>query len=380
MTGANDFLVVIEAIRAAGLDAELWPKALAGMTGIVGGNAATLEVIEKQPLRQQAFYAYGVPPLPEMAYFDQYVTLNRRLPVVARASFGEASFDYCVFDEQTIQHDPLYNDLLATYDLSCFVSGVIATNRQEFATVCVYRSPTQGHVNKAGAAMMERFLPHLQGAFDVARRLRSAGETRHALERALDWLADGVVLMHADGAVLHANQAFEVIGRGGDGLGVRKGMLQFLSSEARGRFEAILKGLQRQRSSDPPDSGADFSVARPSGAPPYLVSVRPLADHHDSATAIDAIVFVRDPLSRNGASIPLLREVFGLTDAEASLAQALQAGIALGDYAESRAVSLNTVYTHLRRLKDKTRCNRSVELIRKLNDLQVPLRFDCSPP
>ena len=47
-----------------------------------------------------------------------------------------------------------------------------------------------------------------------------------------------------------------------------------------------------------------------------------------------------------------------------------------GDYALTRSVSLNTVYTHLRRIKDKTRCRRMPELIRKLNDTVAPARHE----
>ena len=81
------------------------------------------------------------------------------------------------------------------------------------------------------------------------------------------------------------------------------------------------------------------------------------------------------PLRRNAGMIRVLREVYGLTGAEASVAEALQAGTSLGDYARERRVSLNTVYTHLRHIKDKTGCKRLAELIRKLNDLQAPLRI-----
>jgi DNA-binding CsgD family transcriptional regulator len=87
-----------------------------------------------------------------------------------------------------------------------------------------------------------------------------------------------------------------------------------------------------------------------------------------------AIVFVRDPLARNPAATDTLRELFGLTEAEAVLAQALQSGMTLFAYARRRALSLNTVYTHLRRLREKTGCSRMPELIHKLNELRVPLR------
>jgi DNA-binding CsgD family transcriptional regulator len=106
--------------------------------------------------------------------------------------------------------------------------------------------------------------------------------------------------------------------------------------------------------------------------------VRPLfeTDGRTAHQSAKTFVLVRDPLARNAAATRNLRDVFGLTEAEAALAQALQAGIPLGDYARARALSLNTVYTHLRRIREKTGCNRMAELIRKLNDLQVPLRLD----
>ena len=114
-----------------------------------------------------------------------------------------------------------------------------------------------------------------------------------------------------------------------------------------------------------------------SAAPPYLVSVRPLAraagDAQQRGRAV-AMVFVRDTLRQDTAGVRLLAEIFGLTPAEAGLARAIQAGVPLDQYAARRAVTLNTVYTHLRRIKEKTGCKRMSELIRKLNDLQVLLR------
>jgi DNA-binding CsgD family transcriptional regulator len=85
---------------------------------------------------------------------------------------------------------------------------------------------------------------------------------------------------------------------------------------------------------------------------------------------------VRDPLTGGTAATGTLRELFGLTEAEAALAQALQSGVTLAEYARQRALSLNTVYTHLRRLREKTGCNRMAELIHRLNELRLPLRGD----
>jgi DNA-binding CsgD family transcriptional regulator len=153
-------------------------------------------------------------------------------------------------------------------------------------------------------------------------------------------------------------------------------VLEFHAAHARNRFAAALQALERLRDGDVRATAVDFPVSRPSGAPAYLVSVRPLLDNGRACATEKAvaIAFIRDPLDRNVAAAAIMRDVFGLTPSEADLAQALQSGIALGDYARARALSLNTVYTHLRRIREKTGCHRIPELIRKLNDLQVPLR------
>jgi DNA-binding CsgD family transcriptional regulator len=85
------------------------------------------------------------------------------------------------------------------------------------------------------------------------------------------------------------------------------------------------------------------------------MSVRPLLRGREGKYAIGAhaIVFVRDPLSRSAAAGRILRDMFGFTEAEANVAQALQTGVSLTNYARARDISLNTVYTHLRRIKER---------------------------
>jgi DNA-binding CsgD family transcriptional regulator len=378
MTEADKLLSTIEVIHGAGLDRECWPRALAALANVVGGAAATLEVIDKKTLRPREIYCHGVPQANEIKYLDRYATLNRRLPLAARLPLGDIHWDWRMFEEATIKRDPFYMEFLESLDLRYFVGGIIITNSQEFVGICVHRTPRQGHIDAAGIAMMERLLPHLQQAFDVARRLKRAGETRHSLERALDWLADGVMLVRSDHSVFYLNEAMQAMARRGDGIAIKKGLVEFAAAEVRTRFVAAMAGVGRLRERNAEAAAvADFSVPRRFGRPAYLVAIRPLPIERGGAKAeADAIVFVRDPEGRNATALRMLREVLDLTEAEAGVAQALQAGQRLEDYARTRAVSIHTVYAHLRNIKDKTGCRRMGELIRRLNDLQVPLRVD----
>ena len=230
---------------------------------------------------------------------------------------------------------------------------------------------------------MRRLLPHVQLAFDVTRRLKRISDTRAAFERTLDWLADGVALIGKNGAVLHANESFQTLVRRKDGIRLKDNVIEFLDAAARDKFSAALASVLRVGATKLDAAPlADFVAARSGTRQSYLVSVRPLSGAGGTIAGAKqpsqaaAIVFVRDPRMRGSASIGTLRELFGLTEAEATLAQALQAGATLTDYAHSRSLSVNTVYTHLRRLREKTGTSRMAELIHKLNELRLPLRLD----
>ena len=82
----------------------------------------------------------------------------------------------------------------------------------------------------------------------------------------------------------------------------------------------------RLKSGDIEHGGADFVVARSAHPQPYLVSVRPLLAARASAPGVARggnRFCARSARRRNGGDRVSLRELFGLTEAEAALAQAL---------------------------------------------------------
>jgi DNA-binding CsgD family transcriptional regulator/PAS domain-containing protein len=379
MAPREGLLATIEAVHGAGIDATLWPEALAAITQIIGGRFATIEAFDKRTLRHNEFFAHGMPPIGQIEYLDHYAALNLRLRSHVTAKIDEVICDYRILDEEKMRRAPFYAEFLPRIDCRYFVSGIIATSAQEFAAVTVQRSARQGHIDRVGIATMRQLVPHVRQAFDVARRFKSAGKARHSLERALDWLADGVALLRADGAIVYANDKFQEIVRRDDGIRVRKGAIEFDAAETRDRFNAAMGSVRRLLAGDSNATPVvDFTVARPSARQAYFISIRPLVGTRDDGKYHSAIaaVFVRDPLSRSAAAVSTLRQFFGFTEAEAKVAQALQGGMPLPEYARTQALSLNKVYTHLRRVREKTGCNRMPELLRKLNDFHLPLRVD----
>ena len=87
-----------------------------------------------------------------------------------------------------------------------------------------------------------------------------------------------------------------------------------------------------------------------------------------------AMLLIHDPLLKNSAICRMLQELYGLTNAEAHLVQALGTGMTAVAYARSRCISVTTVYTHLRRTREKTGWKSVAELTRRFHELNVALR------
>jgi DNA-binding CsgD family transcriptional regulator len=374
----DKLLQAIEAVHAAGLEEERWPDALGHATRLLGANCATLETLTPS-LEHLEFRGFNIPPADQLLYLREYVPLSPRTRFATSQRKGTLIWDYQMMSEAAMDRDPFYQGFLRQVDLRYFYGGVVAHNGQEMTAVTFHRARKQGHVERNELTLLRRLLPHFHQAFGVAQRLREQRNKVSALQSALDWLADGVALLAADGTVLYANQALEEIARRNDGVAIARRAIRLSSPAAAAHLTTALGAIARLRGGDPSATSHDFSVMRRSPVPPYFLSVRPVT-HADgvrlSRRMAVALLFVHDPLARQRRAAEIFREALGLTEAEANLALALQEGMGVADYARARGLSLNTAYTHLRRIKEKTGCKHMAELIRWLNDLHLPLRRD----
>jgi DNA-binding CsgD family transcriptional regulator len=76
-----------------------------------------------------------------------------------------------------------------------------------------------------------------------------------------------------------------------------------------------------------------------------------------------ALVAISDPAERPIIPSKLLKELFGLTRAEATLASALACGQSVSDYAEAARISEETARSHVKKILAKTGTNRQSELV-----------------
>jgi DNA-binding CsgD family transcriptional regulator len=373
----DHFVRAVEAIYASGVEENRLTEALEASSRLLGACGATLEVYDKSAHKHVEFCAAGLPPIPCAEYLDHFAALNPRIAPILRQRPGEVGWDHQFLDEQAMLRDPFYSEFLADLGLRYFVSVVLEQTPDHLAVVAMQRTPGQGHVDRRDISMMQRLCPHFQRAHDLRTRLKAAGDRNSSLENALDLLADGVALLGAGGKVIYANETLRSLATRGREFRFARDGVEFFDPDARSRFAAALNGAQRFHEPSAALCAADFAVPREQGLPAYTVSVRPLvrgqaqASRHPEAVAM---LLIHDPLDRKLAASRMLQELFGLTNAEAHLVHALGTGMTAGAYARGRRVSITTVYTHLRRTREKTGWKSVTELTRRFNELNVSLR------
>jgi DNA-binding CsgD family transcriptional regulator len=362
----DQILGTIEKIHAAGLDRGLWPAALTALSETFGAVGCVLELVERESRNHLIFESHGLPTATELAYLDQYVAINPRMRMATLHSPGDLLWDYQFLAEAEIDRSAFYAEFLRAQDMRYFLAGVLDTEPRLLGAVTLQFSPGQGHADTARIALMGRLAPHVSLALDARRRLTGAVGAG-AFREALDQLSDGAALLAADGRVLWVNAAMAAIAAAGDGLRISRGRVAFRLPVAERAFLRALAAVRRLRDGEPRDPARDFDGPRATGAAPYRVSVRPIPGGFEDAEGAAFLLLARDPVGSATHGEEVMRRTFDLTPAEAHLAMDLCRGVSPGAYAGRRGVSANTVYTHMRRLKDKCGAARTVELIATLN-------------
>jgi DNA-binding CsgD family transcriptional regulator/PAS domain-containing protein len=372
MASGDLYVQAVESIYACGSGEGLVSDALSATSRLLGATSATYEVIDKTT-GLQWFSSAGIPSAAGKQYSDHFAALNPRVKPVLNQRAGEVCWDYKLMDEEAMRRDAFYSEFLPRMGLRYFISAVLEQTQDRIAVVSVQRSRRKGHAEQREIELMHRLCPHFQRAYTMRKLL---GVNAPSLfEGALDLLADGVALLRRDGRVLHANDAMRSIAAGNPDFRICRDSIEFATPELRGRFAMALRAAQRVHEPNAAYLATDFAVPR-EGLPPYTVSVRPLlhAGAEPTHPEAAAMLLVHDPLQRNPAAGGMLQELYGLTNAEAQLVQALGTGMTAVAYAQSRNISVTTVYTHLRRTREKTGWKSVAELTRHFHEVNVALR------
>jgi len=181
----------------------------------------------------------------------------------------------------------------------------------------------------------------------------------------LDFLRTGVVMISIRGQLLWANRAAEDVLNTHDGLEVdADGFLLFSEGASRFPIESMSTGTAVACADGYGEPSIKY-VHRPSGKRDLMVISRRTAYFGDSRDTHKpfALVFIQDPDRAVRVSQRELRQLYGLTLTEGSMANFLMEGSTLDECCRRLAIRPSTARMHLRNLLDKTATRGQGELV-----------------
>lgn len=358
---------LIDLVYDAALDSSLWPTVLERVSDVVGGGATALLYQNQRSMRGFGLTT-RLDPSALSAYYGEFRGANPLTMHNLRAiQSGDRNLgtitDRDVLSKERFVRTDYYGAFARPNGMHSALMLGLTLNNENLATFNVMRPHTRNEFDKAELEMGELIRPHLSRAFCLTQRLSDLQQTNRALGEFIDRSPHGLFLIDNSGVVQQANRAGEKMLREGNGLRLSEGHLGAQSGE-------VTRTLQKMiwRASEPGDGrvGGSMTIARPDHALPLSVIVAPVNRENASlfSTGPAAIVCVSDPDSDNAPPAEHLREMFGLTPAEARVALELLEGHDTRAIAQRLKLSFNTVRVHLARIMDKTHTTRQAELVR----------------
>jgi DNA-binding CsgD family transcriptional regulator len=185
----------------------------------------------------------------------------------------------------------------------------------------------------------------------------------------------GTVTLDERGHLLSVNAEAQAIVDVKDGIRISAGALKADYAEENAKLQQLITAALTGQQSTQAGVVEAVSITRPSGRSKLSVLVRviPTRDWSGTWTRPRVAIFLRDPEHQSTRSIDVIRRLFELTHAEASLAMLLANGMTLDEAAEQLNIRRNTARAHLRSIFSKMGVTRQTELVRLVLNSVVQL-------
>jgi DNA-binding CsgD family transcriptional regulator/PAS domain-containing protein len=363
MSGAriHDFDRLVGQIYDAAVEPARWPQVLETLSDFLEGAATKLTFQNARTLRSEAS-SVRMPPEADLTYAQYYYKTNVFLPRIAKLGAGTLIPVWNLLPRDVYQRSEFYNDFCRPGDM-CHPIGVVLANEPDMRVVFTCgRAKAAGEFEPEHLERLRRIGPHLVRAAGVGLRLSRAEIARGANAEALDRVAQGVLIVAANGDILFANRAAEALLAEADGIRTEKSALRAGRPADAAQFQRLI-AMAAERSDA---AGGVMALARLAPRRPLSVLVAPLTVESTwfMTGRPAAIVLVADPDSAPRSAQDQLRNLYRLTPAEAAVAMAIARGAGLQAVAGELDISLTTARTHLQHVFEKTETRRQAELVR----------------
>jgi len=289
---------------------------------------------------------------------DPFVDLPQDRVVTVDELIGEANW----------RESEFYQQFLKPLDILHALGADIRTEDGLECRLRVARPHREPPFSENDKALCTVVLPHLKRAVRLHSQLELMDSERRLYAGTVDRMLVGTVTLDETGAVLKSNPVADEMLREGDGLRLVNGAVRAdAAAENRELQRLVEQALNLNGETGGRAAVVDaISITRKSARGKLGVLVRslPRTGWSKGKRRPSVALFIRDAERKSEASREMVRRLFDLTPAEASLA--LANGLTLDEAADGLNIRKNTARAHLRSIFSKIGVTRQTTLVRVL--------------
>jgi len=335
---------VIEKLYAAALDSTRWGQALTALSDDLGAFGAMVHSMAPDPADSIMHVGRLDPELTRL-YLQKYqVNPMSQMLMSRRPGEALASLSACG-GARALSSTSFHADILSPQRVAEVTNllygawGNALTGGYAFCLDPRRANDTALHLEKLRGASSQLTL-----ALDLARHF--AGAVRRNWTTLIETIAAPALLTTADGRLILTNRAGDAILQRGIWLGLKNGRLVAKHAGAQAKLAKSIRAAALLTSDV--DRPMRLAIAGRDGGAPCLAVVGSAPVIPVSEIGLPrpgALVILQDPAMAPDRS--LLRDLFGLTDAESRIAVHIAAGRSLSMASASEGVAHSTARTHL---------------------------------
>lgn len=355
----DDRLGLLEAAYEAPLDPEGWAPFLRRLGAALGSPAIGIsERAEDGSWIEQTWL--GLDEAYERDYLRHFHRLDAWAAGAHRVEAGTAVRGVQLVADDRFQRSEFFQDFCRPHHLTDFLGAILERSPETgLVALGLIRRPDERRFEEQDRQLLQALVPHLRRVLRLQRAVRASGRAHGA---GVDESRLPTLTVDARMRVMHANAAAHRLLARGDGLRTQHAVLMADDPGDTARLQQAVRDAHRSSRASGSRSCA-VPVRRGPGRPSHTVVVLP--NRRDPLPPDGVVLHVVQP----DAALPtaaLLRQVYGLTPAEARLAEAIATGLSPREVAERFSISWSTARTQLQGVFAKTGTDREVSLVRLL--------------
>jgi DNA-binding CsgD family transcriptional regulator len=344
------------------------------IASFTGGHSGGL--LSKHSLsKSEALYCYvGADPNSLQVYSESYPKLD---PTADSPCFGVeqvvSATDLVPYEE--FRRGRFYREWARPHGWVDVASAVIEKSATSCTFLSVVRHEANGLVDDEMRRRMALLIPHVRRALLIGQTIHRKQTEAVCFSDVLDGLSSGMILVDANGRIVHTNNAGNAILDAGDFLRAVCGRL--VASDL--AINAALREILVAANAGDAALGVK-GIALPLTAHDgerYVAHVLPLTSgaRREAGLAYNAVaaLFIRKASLEPFSPPEVIGEMYKLTPTELRVLLAIVDIGGVPEVAAALGVAVTTVKTHLSRLFEKTGVARQADLVKLVAGFSTPL-------